>query len=568
MESIYSIVKSKIVSFNGKTYGPNDVFRLAFVLLCLNTAIAIINSLSGLDYPFNTFLVWPNERFGDLFRGVDGFGIVDVWPGFESNFKYYDHLLPFTATSYFITGKLVQLFGDKYIVLSLVYLVCILATFFVSIKNSNRPSVVFFAICSYPMIFAMDRGNIAIVVFLFLLIAFTTRHIALSTLCIALATSIKLTPVVFVLLLLLDQPLSVKWVIKVMGLLLVWLLIINFISIQFNGNYLSPSVFSLSTLFNGPINSYNISHVNTLQGLGFGSSIFMPLVYLCRKYEIPEFFKSYEVAFFVIAVIGFCLLIKREIRSTFYWLLEKKNMLFVACLTFVLLMPVTADYYLLILLIPLLAFPKTSFSFGYFLCYALVLGPKNIFFLLPSSIQGNKDVSLQVFVNPILLLILLLAEFSLLDSVKRDQSITLSKGLGIHFFNFIGDIFLRPGISINNTKLRITPFYRLIRERGEKGWFWVYSMGKLHMKKIIFIMIIGIAGWIAIMKINMYLIKTHNIEHGLPADFDPKRYLELNPGLETFWASKSIKHNSKRELWDHAELHYKGFGAKDGWRYK
>lgn len=567
MDSIYSIVKKKIISYNSKTYTPNDVFRLAFVLLCLNTAIAIINSLSGLDYPFNTFLVWPSERFGDLFRGVDGFGIVDVWPGFESNFKYYDHLLPFTATSYYITGKLVQLFGDKYIVLSLFYLVCILATFFVSIKNSNRPSVVFFAICSYPMIFAMDRGNIAIVVFLFLLIAFTTRHIALSTLCIALATSIKLTPVVFVLLLLLDQPLSVKWVIKVMGLLLVWLLIINFISIQFNGNYLSPKVFSLSLLFNGPINSYNISHVNTLQGLGFGSSIFMPLVYLCRKYEIPEFFKSYQVAFFVVAVIGLCLLIKRELRSTFYWLLEKKNMLFVACLAFVLLMPVTADYYLLILLIPLLAFPKTSFSFGYFLCYALILGPKNIFFLLPSSFQGNKDVSLQVFMNPALLLILLFAEFNLLDSVKRDRPITSSKGLGIHFLYFLRDIFLGPQQSINSNP-RTTRFYRLIRENGKKGWFWIYSRWRLHMRKIIIVMIIGIAGWIVTAEINMYRIRTRNIERGLPADFDPKRYLELNPGLETFWASQSIKHNSKRELWDHAELHYKGFGAKDGWRYK
>lgn len=561
MDSIYSIVKKKIVSYNSKTYTPNDVFRLAFVLLCLNTTIAIINSLSGLDYPFNTFLVWPSERFGDLFRGVDGFGIVDVWPGFESNFKYYDHLLPFTATSYFITGKLIQLFDDKYIVLSLIYLVCILVTFFVSIKRNNRPSVIFFALCSYPMIFAMDRGNIAMVVFLLLLIAFTTRHIVLSTLCIALAASIKLTPVVFVLLLLLDQPLSVRWVIKVMGLLLGWLLIINFISIQFNGNYLSPSLFSLSVLFNGPINSYNISHVKTLQGLGFGSSIFMPLVYLCRKYEIPEFFKSYELAFFVITAIGFCLLIKREIKYTFYWLLEKKNMLFVACLSFVLLMPVTADYYLLMLLIPLLVFPKTSFSFGYFLCYALVLGPKNIFFLLPSSFQGNKDVSLQVFVNPVLLLILLFAEFNLLDSVKRDRLITSSKGLGIHFLYFLRNIFLARGLLTNNTKLRI-------REHWEKGWFWIYSIGKLHRKKIIIIMIIGIAAWIASAQINMYLIKTHNIERGLPADFDPKKYLELNPGIETFWLSKGIKHISKRELWDHAELHYKGFGANDGWRYK
>jgi hypothetical protein len=67
---------------------------------------------------------------------------------------------------------------------------------------------------------------------------------------------------------------------------------------------------------------------------------------------------------------------------------------------------------------------------------------------------------------------------------------------------------------------------------------------------------------------KQYQAKVHNIETGLPPDFDPKKYLELNPGLEKFWISKGIKHTSKKALLEHAEIHYRDFGAKDNWQYK
>ena len=80
-------------------------------------------------------------------------------------------------------------------------------------------------------------------------------------------------------------------------------------------------------------------------------------------------------------------------------------------------MPVTGDYYLLIMFIPLLAYPKTYYSFGYFLTYGLLLGAKNFPYI--DIVHGN-NISVQVLINPFLLLLLFLAEFDLLSFIKRD----------------------------------------------------------------------------------------------------------------------------------------------------
>lgn len=62
-------------------------------------------------------------------------------------------------------------------------------------------------------------------------------------------------------------------------------------------------------------------------------------------------------------------------------------------------------------------------------------------------------------------------------------------------------------------------------------------------------------------------IKAHNLAMGLPPDFDPELYLQMHPILVKFWNSRGI-FESGRPLLDHAEIHYRDFGAKDGWQYK
>ena len=530
-------LKLKISELNGRTFEPKDILRIAFFCLCLNLLIAIFNGLIGLQYPYSTFLIWPTERFGDLFRGVDGFGIVDTWEGIQNDFKYFEHLLPLSATCYFIIAKLIFLLGNKYVTLFLVYLIAIEFIIQISKKSGNTNRIILLALFSYPMIFAMDRGNIAIFVFLLLLFALTTDNIVLSTLAIAVATSMKITPVIFIVPVLLSRQLSLKWVVSSVLLLFAWIGIVNFLVIQFNGNFIPPRVFDLNVLLSGPLNSYDKNHVSSMQGLGFGSSLFMPLLYLATKFHFPVEIKSHVVAFIVYLVIGACLFAKKDIIPTFHRMLERKNMLFVTCISFVLLMPVTGDYYLLVLLIPLLVYPKTTFSFGYLLMYGLLLGPKNIFFLKPTDFLGNIDISLQVFINPILLLLLLFGEFLLIPSIKRDQ-LSGASTIWSDLQNF-----------------------------GKK-LFWLSSLIAARRKKLYVILSIALLGWITTIQILVYQQKIHNKEIGLPPDFDPKTYLEINPGLEQFWTSKGIKHKSKKALLEHAEIHYRDFGAKENWKYK
>ena len=61
--------------------------------------------------------------------------------------------------------------------------------------------------------------------------------------------------------------------------------------------------------------------------------------------------------------------------------------------------------------------------------------------------------------------------------------------------------------------------------------------------------------------------KAHNLEMGLPPDFDPALYLRLNPGLIEYWHSVGI-YESGSALLRRGELHYVGFGANQKLPYK
>jgi hypothetical protein len=90
---------------------------------------------------------------------------------------------------------------------------------------------------------------------------------------------------------------------------------------------------------------------------------------------------------------------------------------FVTCIAFVVFMPVTGDYYLLIMFLPLLLFPRAQYSLGYFLAFGLLLGAKNIGYF-PEPVGANP-LSLQPFINPLLLLLMLFAEFDIIPFMRR-----------------------------------------------------------------------------------------------------------------------------------------------------
>ena len=185
--------------------------------------------------------------------------------------------------------------------------------------------------------------------------------------------------------------------------------------------------------------------------------------------------------------------------------------------------------------LPLLLFPSIRYSFSYFSVYGLLLGAKNIFFFkVTNTFSQTFDVSYQALINPVLLLILFLAEFDLAGPIKRESSNSDGKA----------------------------PFH------FDKNIVWPFSLPLKPYKKIIisFTALALVAG-ITVYQVKEAQSRTHNTETGLPVDFDPVFYLRSNPGLEEYWKSSGISKTGQRLL-NHAEEHYKGFGANDGWQYK
>ena len=526
-------LQHKLVSKPRGTFHSKHILILAFIILSINILFNVLLAYNGMGYPYDTFLLSPIDRFGDFFQALDGFNIVDTWGGDHADFVYFNNFLPLSASLYFISGKLIELSGNKHVVIIIYYIIVLGVTFYMAKRAGNSVPIILLALLSYPMIFALDRGNIAMVVFLFILFSVITENIVLSTLAIAMATSIKLTPIIFLAPILLSRAISLRWIVQVVSLFIGWFVIITLVCIQVNGRFLTPTSFDPFFLFSQPLSAYAQNHVDKMAGLGYGSSLYMPMTYLTGKLRVLPWFDAYQIPLFVLAIIGCVLLIKQRFIYTLNYLIDTKNMVFISCISFVLFMPVTGDYYLLVMLIPLLAFPQSSYSLGYVIVFGLLLGAKNLPYV---DFIEHVPISLQVFLNPLLLLILMFAEFNLIGFIKREISPAENS-------EFILIRFLRK--TDGQISVLIKPFRKIL----------------------ITLFIVVILAGLAFFRYTLYKKEVHNKELGLPSDFDPEIYLKLNPGLQEYWESSGI-HETGPALWHHAEVHYIGFGSRDGWVYR
>ncbi len=399
-----------------------DVLKYAFYFLCLNILINIVDHFISLPYPhpqhpepspYLTFLFNPKDRFGDFFKLMDGLHIVKVWDG---PVDYNANGLPFATAIYALLAKLILFTHSKYGIFIGIHLLLLSAIYFLVRKTGNNLQVFIMVAIVYPLLFAIDRGNIiSIFVFLTLLITFRFKNLILFTLGIAVAASIRITPIIFIILFFIGKPFSFKDLVKVIVTLAVWLILINGLSIFINYRILPEGSYNLSVFFSS-LNEYNSIYVANMRGLGYGSSLFMPMLWAFKKLHITEFFSPLVVPAAIGLLVILISLRKRSINQLIKDIFIPSKLSFILCISFVLFQPVTCDYYLLIMLIPVLLYPSTRYSFWYALIYGALLGAKNYPFI---ATTGGNFISLQVIVNPVLLLLLFLAEFDLIKKMKR-----------------------------------------------------------------------------------------------------------------------------------------------------
>ncbi len=419
-------MKNKLQYYFTKSYTSKHIFIGAFLFLCVNVLINLIYYFLGYPHPYTSFLFLPYDRFGDFFKSIDLFQIVTTWEG-PDPLDPRSGLAgrPFVNVYNFTLANLILFTSNKYFILCSFFIVCLGAFVYVAKKAGNSFTVIFFALVSYPIIFVLDRGNFALLVFVLLLIALASDNVLFSTFLIGICTALRLTPIVFTIPILVKEPLTLKRLATVISLSLIWFLVINDLSIWFIRNIIINESYDPVAIMAREMENYNRNYILSYDGLPYSSSFFLPFKWLYLKLceKIPfltpglDYIQPVSSAVAVCSIIAFLLLLKGDLKKTFLMITDARKVLFLVSLSFILFMPITGDYYLLVLFIPLLLYPKNSYSFLYVLTCALLLAPKNFHYV--GSIYISHHISLQVFLNPGLALILLFSEFDLLQNVKR-----------------------------------------------------------------------------------------------------------------------------------------------------
>ncbi len=281
------------------------------------------------------------------------------------------------------------------------------------------------ALCaSYPVLFLLDRGNYVTVAFacLFGFVHYYPSRPKLACLCLALAGSLKIYPLLFLLLPAADR----RW--RDCARILLLTAALNLGALLFFEN----DVFTNTRLFFRNLLVFNKGFPSVVIDAGYNLS-------LANLLRVPSalFFHNNPQR-----LLRLYPLVMLAVVGVLYWALRREQTYWkrVLLLTVaqVQLPGYTADYNLIYLVIPLLLYfrqagERTRQDYFYLACLGLLFIPKHYYVL---GVDGLSVLSVQAFVNPLLLLGLFL--FILRPRLARyalaGGSLVLLAGLGYTVF--------------------------------------------------------------------------------------------------------------------------------------
>jgi len=394
-------------NINIKPSLKEDKTGLLVLIIIIGFAVAVIyhyvfGYYLGKPWPANTFLHTPEAHFWDFTlvvrqsAALDPFGSdIGGFAGapFAQFLGYLFSIIPATWV------QLSIFFGSFFITLTLVakhYLYGIK-----SIRASHRLLAIFaITFLTYPVLFAVDRGNFDLLAcVLLLLFAFTygSQKYKASAVFLALAAAIKLYPSIFIVVYILDK--------KYKDALLVIFIAVFLTALSlslFNGGFFLETQKYLHALLDtsGYLSAGNQQAFNSdlygfltvatqFFGHGLGRDIYLP--------AYPEARIIYTISAFILFIY-------------FVFYLWKKQLLLwqvLAVLTILLiLLPFNSlDYRLTYLLVPMLMYlgfrEPTRNGLLIIILFGLLLIPKNYY-----TIQSFQNIG--VVINPLLLIGLLL----------------------------------------------------------------------------------------------------------------------------------------------------------------
>jgi hypothetical protein len=267
-----------------------------------------------------------------------------------------------------------------------------------------------FTFMTYPVLFALDRGNVEtlLLIFLFLFFYFFQRQrFLISSLFLALAITTKLFPL-FLLVLFVPQK---KY--REIGITLALSIVLTMACLMcFKGGLIANFKFLLAgenlhskTVFGGSSDVYLGGNYLVQRGISLFTVIKVFLIETgYSMLHMHGFLRIYVAAAAVAAILvaGYVTFIESEL-----W--KRATILVVAMLV---LPQISADYKMIHLLIPLFLFANSTERSGMDTIYALLFGllliPKDYYFL-PKTISdagGAHDISIAIFLNPAIMLLM------------------------------------------------------------------------------------------------------------------------------------------------------------------
>ena len=385
-----------------------------FILLGFIISVIFHYTMSvkyGSQFPWNTFLFNPGDQFMDFINCYKVKGSI-----------YF----PFANLIIYLFSTIGSIISSLYFYLFLTSGAILFLVFFIIRGNSIIDSLMntlIFTFFTFPFLFLVDRANFESFVSIFLLIfiyLFTQKKYTISTIPLALAVSMKLFPILFLLLFLKNK----LW--KQVMICLLLILSITSISIYILDLDINSYLLQLSNNSKFYTNLYVIAD----GGLDYGHSLFGVIkgfiLFLKMRQYIPQILTPYLIFVFIV-FIYFSFIIMYRIDTL--W----KNSTIIVIL-FCLLPNVSADYKLIHFLIPILLYLndnsfkcddktfkkwyKFDINYIYIFLFSILLIPKNyrIFF----------DIYDGVLIDPIIMIIFLfLFTFYKDDKKHNSQNIIL-----------------------------------------------------------------------------------------------------------------------------------------------
>lgn len=377
--------------------------RLLVTIVLVGTVAAIVwhyvsGFYFGLGYPRSTFLFIPGDHFND-WDNVYIFA-KDFLRGVPGPFTYF----PFAVLSTVAATVLPMRVGFALvIVLFLAVLVLMLRGWVVDCEEHVLTKVQYgfiLVVLSYPVIFALDRTNLEILLFAFIAGFFYFLYVRespwLAALFLAAAIAFKLYPATLLLLLLAERRFKalVLAVVFALGLTAIGAVVVAAL-----GHYSLVEFWQMNT---GGKDLYQQSMVIGGAGVQHGHSLWglVGLLGILRQTAVAGWQTTlYSVA----AAMGFLVLAVYVV----FWEAERWKRVLLAMVPALLLPFVSADYTLIHLYFPLVFFlnaPRVSrWDAAYVALFAVLLVPVDYYYFI-----AHGDVSISVIVYPVALLTLLL----------------------------------------------------------------------------------------------------------------------------------------------------------------